>query len=136
MLEINKGGKAFLLVDSEGPVSGECENGEINNWNPWMHFKCRQGDQWTKPANAEIIECHLMVQCMEAWFLADINALAEYYGQSFNKNPFDKDFRIEKISKHEIFKALEQATRNTANENTVLKLDFDQPVHEKYGCKF
>ncbi len=64
-----------LLVDSEEPVSKS----------PWLHLQER--DNW----NAEQIgheHCHLMVQTMEAWLIADLSALKRFYGQGFNENPY------------------------------------------------
>ena len=52
-----------LLVDSEEAVNSVS--------NPWKHLKERKGDGWKKPEKADDESVHLMVQCMEAWFLAD-----------------------------------------------------------------
>jgi len=51
---------------------------------------------------------------MEAWFLADRDALAAYYGQGFRRNALPGDERhIEAISKDDLVPALEQATQAT-----------------------
>jgi len=105
---INAGKKAILLVDSEAPVVTP-----IDNANPWLHVKNRQGDGWVKPANVTDDELHFMVQCMEAWFLADQTALGTYFGQSFNNNALPKHADIESIRKKDIYDSLSQATRNT-----------------------
>ena len=111
---INSGERALLLVDSEAPVSAECQQGEDpKSWNPWQHLKDRQGDQWNKPDGADNKDCHLMVQCMEAWFLADRRTLQDFFGQGFNAKslPTEGD-QIESVAKEDIFQALSKATKN------------------------
>jgi len=105
---INDGKKAILLVDSEASVATSIENAE-----PWQHVKNRQGDGWVKPVNVTDDKLHFMIQCMEAWFLADEEALEAYFGQYFNKNSLPKRTDIEAIKKTDIYTALSQATRNT-----------------------
>ena len=65
-----------LLVDSEGPVA--------DGYRSWLHLKTRDG--WDRPHDATDEHAHLMVQCMEAWFLADKDGLAAYFGRGFNRN--------------------------------------------------
>jgi hypothetical protein len=91
----------ILLVDSEGPVTQA----------PWDHLRTREG--WIKPGPASDDNAHLMVQCMEAWFLADKKAMAEYYGQYFNERSLPANPKIEEIPKGDILKGLSDATRNT-----------------------
>jgi hypothetical protein len=56
----------------------------------------------------------LMVQAMEAWFLADRDALAAYYGQGFRLNALPGDERhIEAIPKDDLVPSLEDASRAT-----------------------
>ena len=90
----------MLVVDSEGPVKGK----------PWAHLQRRDG--WTSHG-VDDAQCHLMVQMMEAWFIADINALEGFYGQGFNANAIPKNTNVEKISKHRIESALKAATQRT-----------------------
>lgn len=54
-----------------------------------------------------------MVQVMEAWFLADPEALALYYGKDFASNTLKKNPRVEEIAKAEVLKCLKHATRKT-----------------------
>jgi hypothetical protein len=54
-----------------------------------------------------------MVQTMEAWIVADIEALRSYYGQGFNPNPLPRNPRIETVDRHTIANALAEATRQT-----------------------
>ena len=57
----------LLLVDSEGPVIPRHYD------KPWAHLKER--DFWNQPADTTDEQAHLMVQCMESWFLADRHCL-------------------------------------------------------------
>ena len=54
-----------------------------------------------------------MVQVMEAWFLADRQVLAGYYGQGFTAGSLPGQPNIELISKQDVFRALRQASKNT-----------------------
>ena len=90
-----------LLVDSEAPVA--------MGVGPWHHLKNR--DNWDKPASAADDNAHLMVQCMEAWFLADKDALAKYFGDGFNLNALPGRPDVENISKSDIENGLKNATK-------------------------
>jgi hypothetical protein len=96
----------ILLVDSEAPV--------INNTDVWQHVQSRTGDEWQKPIQATNEHLHFMVECMEAWFMADKEALARYYGKEFNQNALSKHANIEAISKKELENTLNRATRDTS----------------------
>ena len=93
----------ILLVDSEAPVT--------DDQGSWHHLKKR--DHWDCPSSATDDNAHLMVQCMESWFLADKNTLADFYGQGFNLNALPKQLNIEKIPKDDVNQGLEAATRQT-----------------------
>lgn len=93
-----------LLVDSEGPVDKDSD--------AWSHLKARPGDKWDKPPGADADNVHLMVQCMEAWFLADKDALTEFFGQEFNQNALPARVEIEDIPKKDIYDGMEKATRH------------------------
>lgn len=54
-----------------------------------------------------------MVQVMESWFLADKQALADYYGQGFLANSLPGQPNIELIAKAEVFNALKHASKKT-----------------------
>ncbi len=88
-----------LLVDSEGPVMSD----------PWPHLQER--DRWGKPTGATDGNAHLMVQCMEAWFLADKDALAHFFGADFNRNALPQRAEVEDIPKRDLERGLEAATR-------------------------
>jgi hypothetical protein len=93
---------SYLLVDAEGPVHKE---------NPWEHLEKR--DHWVRPPGATDAQCHLMVQAMESWFLADPETLLVFYGQHFNENAIPANQQIERVSKADVFRGLERATRHT-----------------------
>ena len=96
------GEAAMLLVDAEGPVTAP---------NPWQHLNST--DNWGRPANATNDQCHLMVQVMESWFLADRVALASFYGQNFRPQDLPANPNTERVRKEDVFTGLAQATRNT-----------------------
>jgi hypothetical protein len=93
----------LLLIDSEKPI-------KINS-NVWQHL-C-EIEKWQKPEKATEEQLHFMVECMEAWFMSDVDALAGYYGKDFNKNVLSKNTNIENISKQDLFETLNNATRKT-----------------------
>jgi hypothetical protein len=93
----------ILLVDSEAPVA--------DAQGSWAHLKAR--DHWECPPSATEENAHLMVQCMESWFLADQKTLALFYGQGFNPNALPKQTNIENIPKSDVNQGLEAATRHT-----------------------
>ena len=93
---------ALLLVDAEGSVTAQ---------GAWQYLKAN--DNWDRPATATDGQCHLMVQAMESWFLADADALASFYGQDFNRGPLPANRNIEQVSKEDVLAGLSQAARNT-----------------------
>jgi Domain of unknown function (DUF4276) len=54
-----------------------------------------------------------MVQLMEAWFLADGDALEGYYGNEFQRNAIGDTADVERFPKAEVMDRLQRATRNT-----------------------
>lgn len=92
-----------LLVDAEAPVTAG---------SPWQHLKNRKEDQWENPGTAND-RCQLMVQTMEAWLIADVESLADYYGQGFQKNALPANSEVETIDKTTVDRSLMNATRNT-----------------------
>ncbi len=58
-------------------------------------------------------QCHLMVQIMESWFLADIDALKSFYGKEFKENAIPKIKNVEAIAKDKVEKSLATATAKT-----------------------
>jgi hypothetical protein len=102
---LSAGERAFLLVDSEDLVNSE------HAQKPWQHLAVRPGDQWTQPTGSTDEQCHLMVACMESWFLADRQVLTSFFGQGFNGNALPAPTRaIESITKQQVYDALSKAT--------------------------
>jgi hypothetical protein len=92
-----------LLVDSEGPV---------NAASPWTHLKVDSSDNWDNPG-AEDKHCHLMVQAMEAWLIADRERLREHYGRGFQEKALSKSPNVEEIPKENLKQSLRNASRKT-----------------------
>ena len=88
-----------LLVDSEAPVmvAGEC----------WGHVNARQGDGWVRPAGAGDDQCHLMVEAIEGWLLADREALRRFYGDGFRAGSLPDTTDVEQIPKTRHISSLE-----------------------------
>jgi hypothetical protein len=98
-----------LLVDAEAPVTKN---------SPWEHLKFR--DNWDKPTGVDDDNCHLMVQTMEAWFIADIETLRAYYKQGFQESGIPKTRNVETIHKEGTNNKLERILK-TATANTIKK---------------
>lgn len=90
-----------LLVDAEEAV----------NTTACQHLK--QRDNW-ELAHTDEEQCHLMVETMEAWLLADIETLKTFYGQGFKENSIPKNPNVEQIEKKQLEQILTAATRKTS----------------------
>ena len=99
----------ILLVDSEAPVKQP----------PWEHLKLR--DNWDSPGVDET-HCYLMVQAMEAWFMADIDTLKRFYGQGFKENAIPKNINVETIEKDLLEPSLKAASRDTKSKGEYKKI--------------
>jgi hypothetical protein len=89
----------LLLIDADEPVvSGPLEHVK-------RHFK----KGW--PGLAEE-RCHLMVQIMEAWFLADVERLQEYYSKGFRANSIPRADDVETVPIARVLRALKDATHD------------------------
>ncbi len=87
---------AVLLVDSEDPVGART---------PWAHLKAR--DDW-EPLDAP---AHLMVTCMEAWLVADHDALRTHFKNAFDAEKFPKWQKLWEVDRHTLLDKLKDATR-------------------------
>lgn len=118
-IAIANGEKAMLLVDSEAAVSDGSQNGAPENRSPWAHLKQRSGDDWDKPNKAQDRDCHLMVQVMESWFLADRDSLKSFFNQGFQENQLPAATRpIESVSKSDVYSGLRNATADCKTKAT------------------
>ena len=90
-----------LLVDSEAPVA--------DGGTPWTHL--REHDNWNRPDGATEQHAHLMVQCMEAWFLAGKDALAGFFGDGFNRGALPRRPDVENVSKRDLERGMSRAPR-------------------------
>lgn len=104
--------EALLLVDSEEAVSADCQEDEDKTkWLPWKHLGRRVGDLWAKPTGSDDIDCHLMVQIMETWFLADRASLIKFFGPGFKEAKLPASGRaVEGIAKSEVYRSLKEAS--------------------------
>jgi hypothetical protein len=104
---------AVLLVDSETAVSES---------SPWDHVKNREGDEWDKPDGASDDQLHLMVQCMEAWFLADRRAMRDFFGAGYRESALPSgNAEIEKVPKEDLESSLRAATKDTTTKGEYRK---------------
>lgn len=92
----------FLLVDSEYPVK--------DSHSSWQHLQSR--DKWQRPKEATEDRAHLMVQCMESWFLADVDALKSYFGNDFRPDRIREREDIENIAKENVITQLKSASQD------------------------
>lgn len=94
---------SLLLVDSEARVLSERR--------PLQHLRSR--DCWVRPEGARDEQVHLMVQCMESWFLADVSALESFFGAGFKSASLSRRGDIENIPKGDVFDQLTLASRKS-----------------------
>lgn len=92
----------LLLVDADAKVTGQPRQ-HLHPKHSWM------------PEGSEDRSYHLMVQMMEAWFVADPDALAVYYGKGFDDRELRRRRDVETYSKEDLEKILADATANTKN---------------------
>ena len=93
-LESHSSSWNVLLIDSEGPDDGRL----------FARLKL--------PA-AQKDSVFWMVQLMESWFLADIQALKRDYGKGFREGRLRAKRDIERVPKKDVMKWLENATKTT-----------------------
>ena len=118
-LKVNPNCMSALLVDSEAAIAAvptvKLQDALIRV----AHLRQRQststrgqGDGW---AISDILgeRVHLMIQCMEAWIVADPEALEEFYKQNFKKEKLPKRANLEEESKADVYAKLEKATEGT-----------------------
>lgn len=112
-------------MDAEGPIQPDAS--------AWAHVKQRVGDEWEKPASATEDHLHLMVQVMEAWFLADPKVLRAFYGNEFHENALPKGSNIEKVPKGTIFESLTMATSQAKTKGPYGKGAHSFKLHSRFS---
>lgn len=92
-----------LLVDSEAPVEAATAAEHLS-----------RSDRWNLPyLNRHRV--FLMVQAMEAWFLADRGTLKDFYGDGFRANSLPgSEANIETILKIDLESSLKRASKETS----------------------
>lgn len=105
-----------LLVDSETSIAPASEDLAVDAAIRVKHLRQKsasdgrgQGDGWSL-LNVQSERIHLMVQCMEAWIVADPDALAAIYKQNLNAKKLPKRPNLEDEPKSDIYRKLESAT--------------------------
>ncbi len=92
----------LLLVDSEDFVKA--------GHDVWQHLKAR--DKWSKPDKAGKDDAFLMITCMESWFIADREALKDFFKGCWNDRALPKWPDLEKVDRKKAYAALVKATAN------------------------
>jgi hypothetical protein len=108
-----------LLVDSETSVTTASSDSSEDAKIRVAHLRQKigaegrgQGDGW-KLSDDLSEKVHLMVQCMEAWIVADPDALMKFYGQDFKKAKLSARINLEEEAKSDIYTKLGAATKDT-----------------------
>lgn len=105
-IAVGQGKKCLLLVDSEDFVDEKCQSA-------WQHFKSRKEDEhWEKPGGSTDDAAHMMVCCMESWFLADRKTLKKFFGNDFKEQKLPAGNALEAIPKDKVFDGLKQACKS------------------------
>jgi Domain of unknown function (DUF4276) len=100
-----------LLVDSEDAIAAETANAQANAQARMQHLVNREPN-WNF-AGVDPKQVHLMVRCMEAWIVADPDAMADYYGQGFHANCLPNRQNLEDEPKPDLYAKLKKATEKT-----------------------
>jgi len=94
----------FLLVDAEGPLLAANES---------VRDLLFRRDGWRQPPGVTDDQLHLMIECMEAWLLADREALVRFYNGDLVLGALPGNPRVEQVPKDDILQGLENATHSS-----------------------
>lgn len=86
-----------LLIDAEGPVPNATA----------FVARLRSERYWDSEANCEDDQVNFMVQTMEAWFVADQQALVSHFGSRFNANALPSPQNAESIAPSALVDAIQ-----------------------------
>jgi hypothetical protein len=118
-LVVNRERINALLVDSESAMAPAASDTAQDALIRVAHLRQRQGagargqgDGWDL-SNDVAVRVHLMVQCMEAWIVADSDKLEEFYKKEFRRESLPKRTELEEEPKADIYSKLERATEGT-----------------------
>jgi hypothetical protein len=118
-LTVNPTAMNALLVDSETPIAPVPANKAEDAKARIAHLQQKdgtagrgQGDGW-ELGNVPPERVHLMVQCMEAWIVADPDALEAFYRQNFKRDSLPKRPDLEQEPKADLSEKLKNATKDT-----------------------
>jgi hypothetical protein len=127
-LHVNSTVISALLVDSETAMPPVPANRTDDGRVRVAHLRQKegtdgrgQGDGWKLPDDLAP-RVHLMVQCMEAWIVADPDNLEQFYKQKFKRNSLPKRGNLEEEAKADVYEKLKSATKDT-QKGTYGKID-------------
>jgi hypothetical protein len=127
-LNVNRERINALLVDSETGIAQipKDKAGEMDKAKDALirvaHLRQKQGtvergqgDGW-ELSDDLAARVHLMVQCMEAWIVADPDAMGGFYKKDFKKESLPKRENLEDEPKADLYEKLKKATESTAKK--------------------
>ena len=92
-----------LLIDSEGPVSDTAS----------AIRSLRTQSYWDGSVACDDDQINLMVQAMEAWFIADPQALIGHFGHDFNVKVLPSPQNAESVAPGDLTAAIREGLRNS-----------------------
>ncbi len=113
----------FYAVATNGTPSQDYRAGLKANPNSW-NMLLLDSDEALEDSQVELLQkkglegcdpdsVFWMVQLMESWFLADVDALRTHYDGGFQESALEGNPRVEQIRKLDVLSKLENATRRT-----------------------
>ncbi len=96
----------LLLVDSEGPMPDP----EEDDWAPPADLQAQSA--WDSSLCPDD-RLHFMVQCMEAWLVADRGALRRHYGERLSEDALPDEAAVEAVAVDDLLDGLRRATTPT-----------------------